>query len=77
MSKLYTTIDSDARKTKATSRGHKRITTHTACWGGAIRVTLWIDVDGTERYSVDRVAWQGDGGDAHPIAEGSFNEGSH
>lgn len=33
---------------------------------------------GTERYSADRVAWKGNGGeDAHPIAEGSFNEGSH
>jgi hypothetical protein len=38
MSKLYASIDSDARKTEATSRGHKHISTHTRGWDLGVRV---------------------------------------
>ena len=71
MSKLYATIDSDARKTKATSRGHKSIITHTACWDGAIRVEMWQAVDGSIQYRVSRVVWEGNGAEkAADIAAG-------
>ena len=71
MSNLYAIIDSDARKTKATSRGHKSIVTDTACWNGAIRVELWQAVDGSIQYRVRRTAWEGNGADkAETLAEG-------
>ena len=38
MSRLYASIDSDARKTQATSRGHKHIETHTRGWDLGVRV---------------------------------------
>ena len=73
MSKLYATIDSDARKTRATARGHRRIITHAASWNGAIQVVLTIGEDGKERYEVRRIAWHGRGADkAHMIAEGEM-----
>lgn len=38
MSRLYASIESDARKTPATSRGHKEIESHTRGWHNGIRV---------------------------------------
>ena len=69
MSKLYATIDSDARKTQATSRGHKRITTHAASWAGAVRVDMWISDNGETRYTVSLVPWKGTG-ESRELADG-------
>jgi hypothetical protein len=38
MSRLYASIDSDARKTQATSRGHKRIDAHVRGWDNGVEV---------------------------------------
>lgn len=73
MSKLYATIDSDARKTKATSRGHREIVTHAASWSGAVQTRVWIDNDGNTRYSVDLVPWHSAGRREH-VASGMLNE---
>jgi len=38
MSRLYASIDSDARKTQATSRGHKHIDSHVRGWNVGVRI---------------------------------------
>ena len=73
MSKLYATIDSDSRKTQATSRGHRNLTTHAASWDGAVRVNLETLEDGRIRYSVDLVPWRGTG-ESRELASGIFGE---
>ena len=45
MSRLYASIDSDARKTLATSRGHKRIDTHVRGWDDGIRIVARVEDD--------------------------------
>lgn len=45
MSRLYASIDSDARKTQATSRGHKSIEAHVRGWNAGIEVTARVDGD--------------------------------
>jgi len=72
MSKLYATIDSDARKTKATSRGHKYISVHAASWDGSVRVNLETREDGIH-YTVDLVPWHGNG-ESRELASGIFGE---
>ena len=46
MSRLYASIDSDARKTQATSRGHRHISTHTRGWDSGVLVVA--DTTGDE-----------------------------
>lgn len=43
MSRLYASIDSDARKTVPTSRGFKRIDTHTRGWDSGVRVVARVE----------------------------------
>lgn len=38
MSRLYASIDSDARKTQATSRGHRYISAHVRGWDVGVQV---------------------------------------
>ena len=38
MSRLYASIDSDARKTQATSRGHHNVEAHVRGWNLGVRV---------------------------------------
>lgn len=45
MSRLYASIDSDSRKTQATSRGHKRIDAHVRGWSSGVRVVARIEDD--------------------------------
>ena len=45
MSRLYASIDSDARKTQATSRGHRRISAHVRGWNDGVRVVARIEDD--------------------------------
>lgn len=52
MSKLYASISSDARKTEATSRGHKQISTHTRGWDLGVRVVATLDHNGREVFEV-------------------------
>jgi hypothetical protein len=51
MSRLYASIDSDARKTSATSRGHKRVTTHTRGWAAGVQVEASI-IDGRDCFEI-------------------------
>lgn len=45
MSRLYASIESDARKTIPTSRGHKHINTHTRGWDSGVRVIARVEDD--------------------------------
>jgi len=46
MSRLYASIDSDARKTQATSRGHKNISAHVRGWDSGVEVVARADETG-------------------------------
>lgn len=46
MSRLYASIDSDARKTQATSRGHKHIDAHIRGWDSGVRVIARVTESG-------------------------------
>jgi hypothetical protein len=52
MSKLYASINSDARKTEATSRGHKHISSHTRGWDLGVRVVATLNHNGREVFEV-------------------------
>jgi len=52
MSRLYASIDSDARKTQATSRGHKHIITHTRGWDTGVEVMAWITDDDKDAFDI-------------------------
>lgn len=52
MSKLYASIDSDASRTEATRRGHRRISTHTRGWDIGVRVEAGLDMNGSEVFEV-------------------------
>src|SRR4051812_18676085 len=52
MSKLYASISSDARKTEATSRGHKEIQSHTRGWDLGVRVVASLNHNGREVFEV-------------------------
>lgn len=69
MSKLYGTVRGHARTT-ATRRGHHSLTTHAACWQGAIRTELHCDADGVTHYEVRMVPWQGSGGAERVLSRG-------
>jgi hypothetical protein len=51
MSRLYASIDSDARKTQATARGHKEISAHVRGWDSGVRVAASIE-DGRDVFHV-------------------------
>ena len=46
MSNLYASIDSDARKTQATSRGHRNISAHVRGWDSGVEVVARHDETG-------------------------------
>lgn len=69
MSKLYGTIDG-AAKNQSTQRGHSTLTTHAACWEGAIRTDLELQPDGRTRFVVSLVPWKGSGGITRELASG-------
>jgi hypothetical protein len=48
MSRLYASIDSDSRKTQATSRGHRHISAHVRGWEVGVQVEAAIDNDSDE-----------------------------
>ena len=53
--------------------GHREMNVTAASWRGAIKVELWTDADGVERYRIARTAWQGAGHDkARVIEEGAL-----
>ena len=72
MSQFYGTVTGQG-KTTATRRGSKNsgITTVAATWDGAIRVHVWQDRDGKQRWTVEMVPWQGQG-ESHHIAAGTL-----
>jgi hypothetical protein len=52
MSRLYASIDSDSRKTQATSRGHKHVSAHTRGWSAGVAVEASIDAHGRDQFHV-------------------------
>lgn len=62
MSALYGTLKGKA-KTIATRCGTKNspIVTMAASWAGAVRVEVYIDADGTEKFEVIMCQWHGNG----------------
>lgn len=52
MSRLYASIDSDARKTQAMSRGHKYITTHTRGWNTGVEVDAYVTDDDRDAFRI-------------------------
>jgi hypothetical protein len=60
MSALYGTIE--GAKGKATRCGHRELTTHSACWNGAVKVELQHDKKtNSTSYRVELVPWHGTG----------------
>ena len=43
--------------------------TYAAGWGGAIRVAIWCDDSGVDRFRIEQVEWKGRG-DYNCVAEG-------
>jgi len=72
MSNLYGTVDG-AGKTTASRRGHRSLTTHAACWQGAVRVDLSYNEEGTTEYTVTIVPWRGSGGNSREISRGTLD----
>ena len=60
MSRFYGVVAGSA-KTKATRRGHRGIETIAATWNGCIRVRVWVDAAGVERFTVYQERWEGAG----------------
>jgi hypothetical protein len=56
VSRLYASIDSDSRRTLATSRGHRRIDTHTRGWDSGVRVVAYVDADDHDVIDVYQTA---------------------
>jgi hypothetical protein len=53
--------------------GHHSMNVTAASWQGAIRVELYTDADGVERYRIERTSWRGGGHDkARVIEEGAL-----
>jgi hypothetical protein len=71
MSQFYGTVKGQAAS-EATRCGGKAsgITTHAAGWSGAIRVDVFADTDGADRFRVELVPWQSSGGSSRVLAEG-------
>lgn len=63
MSRLYASIDSDARKTQATSRGHQHIESHTRGWSAGVEVVARVVLaDKTDRDEFQVYMTTGSGG---------------
>lgn len=72
MSALYGTLQGN--RGIATRAGHSELTTHSACWKGAIRVDLKHDKKTNKTsYTIALVPWHGSG-EHRQIAEGIFGE---
>ena len=72
MSALYGTLK--GARGMATRCGHSELTTHSACWDGAVRVDLKYDKKTKKTtYSISLVPWQGTG-ESRQIADGIFGE---
>lgn len=69
MSKLYASIDSDARKTQATSRGHRSISAHVRGWDVGVSVEARVDDDGEVVLYVYRTSGSNGAGSSKLIAE--------
>ena len=62
MSKLYASISSDAARTEATRRGHKRISTHTRGWTLGVRVVANVHSSGALVFSLYTTSGSNGGG---------------
>lgn len=70
MSALYGTLEGN--RGMATRVGHSKLTTHSACWKGAVRVDLKHDKKTNKTtYTIALVPWLGSG-EHRQIAEGIF-----
>ena len=74
MSQFYGTLQGQS-KTRATRRGSKNsgITVQAASWAGGVRVEVYADAEGCERYRVELIPWQGRG-EHKTLAEGVLGE---
>ena len=61
MSRLYASIDSDARKTQATSRGHKNIEAHVRGWDTGVAVRAMVDSEDRDVFYVYATGGSNDG----------------
>lgn len=77
MSKLYASIDSDARKTQATSRGHRHIESHTRGWDLGVRVRAIHDQIKRDEDVFEIYVTSGSNGGAADVLVGrvSFHDG--
>ena len=74
MSALYGTIK--GTKGMATRCGHRELVTHSACWNGAVKVTLQHDKKtNSTSYCVELVPWHGTG-EQRILAEGKMENQS-
>ena len=73
MSRLYASIDSDARKTQATSRGHRVMSTHTRGWSLGVRVVASAD-PASDEDTFDVYVTSGSGGNGSDVLLGQVVE---
>ncbi len=59
----------------ATRCGHRRLTTHAASFKGAVKVSLWRDINDNAHYTVSLVPWLGVG-PSKVIASGMLGDDS-
>jgi len=61
MSQFYGTLKGSRGEATRCGTITSGLLTTAASWAGAVRVHLWTDAFGSERYSVELVSWQGHG----------------
>ena len=73
MSHFYGTVEGN--RGRATRCGSKAsgLTTKAAGWNGCIRVHIFTDDDGNDRYKVTLTPWSSSGGQVRPLAVGSLD----
>jgi poly(3-hydroxybutyrate) depolymerase len=63
VSRLYASIDSDARKTQATSRGHKNLSAHVRGWDSGVEVVASVNPEtGTDEFHIYLTSGSNGGG---------------
>lgn len=73
MSHFYGTLQGNRGEATRCGSADSGITTYAAGWRGAIRVEVYRDNDGIDRYHVSLQPWHGSGGSCKLLASGKLD----
>lgn len=73
MSHFYGTLKGNRGEATRAGTKDSGLTTTAASWKGAIRVNLWQDAAGVDRFTIEQTPWQG-AGIHEVIAEGVLGQ---